>query len=220
MDRDKISNLYREPSIYTSYQVSTQLAKRFQRRRFFRNQPIRNKNCLWRPYSLMDQDEMSSLSRGPLIDTSYQVSAHLAKWFQRRRFLRNQPIQGSSNQAKWATSSPWFRWSRPISVKKRSFSHPVSLFNSVFFSPIIILFLQYSHKRKYVPEIWPIQGLYDPYRVWCSISYSKLIICILFKISAARSFLWKVGEHAVVGKETLKFGLIFGSLPDFHSSRP
>jgi len=25
------------------------LAKRFQRRRFFRNQPIRNKNCLWWP---------------------------------------------------------------------------------------------------------------------------------------------------------------------------
>jgi hypothetical protein len=23
------------------------LAKRFQRRRFFRNRPIRNKNCLW-----------------------------------------------------------------------------------------------------------------------------------------------------------------------------
>ena len=30
-------------------QVSIHLAKRFQRRRFFRNQPIRNKNCLWQP---------------------------------------------------------------------------------------------------------------------------------------------------------------------------
>ena len=31
---------------------------------------------------------------------------------------------------------------------------------SVFFSPIIILFLQYSHKRSsHVPEMWPIQGL-------------------------------------------------------------
>ena len=27
------------------------------------------------------------LSRGPSIDASYQVSVHLAKWFQRRRFL-------------------------------------------------------------------------------------------------------------------------------------
>ena len=31
--------------------------------------------------------------------------------------------------------------------------------------------------------------------------------------------MWKVGEHAVAGKETLKFGSIFGSLPDFLSLR-
>ena len=35
----------------------------------------------------MDGDEMSNLYRGPSIDASYQVSVHLAKWFQRRRFL-------------------------------------------------------------------------------------------------------------------------------------
>jgi hypothetical protein len=34
MDRDKMSNLYREPSIDTSYQVSVHLAMRFQRTRF------------------------------------------------------------------------------------------------------------------------------------------------------------------------------------------
>jgi hypothetical protein len=34
MDRDKMSNLYREPSIDASYQVLVHLAKRFQRRRF------------------------------------------------------------------------------------------------------------------------------------------------------------------------------------------
>ena len=34
------------------------------------NQPIRNKNCLWRPYLLTDQDEMSNLYRGPSIDDS------------------------------------------------------------------------------------------------------------------------------------------------------
>jgi hypothetical protein len=56
-------------------------------RRFFRNQPIRNKNCLWWPCLLTDQDEMSILYRGPSIDASYQVSVHLAKWFQWRRFL-------------------------------------------------------------------------------------------------------------------------------------
>jgi hypothetical protein len=32
MDRDKISQLYRVPSIYVSYKVSVHLAKQFQRR--------------------------------------------------------------------------------------------------------------------------------------------------------------------------------------------
>ena len=79
MDRDKLSSLYRGPPIDDTYQVSIYLVKRFQRRRFFRNQPIRNKNCLWRPCLLTDEDEMSNLYRGPSIDASYQVSIHLAK---------------------------------------------------------------------------------------------------------------------------------------------
>jgi hypothetical protein len=46
-------------------------------------------NCLWWPCLLMDGDEMSNLhvNRGPSKDASYQVLVHLAKWFQRRRFL-------------------------------------------------------------------------------------------------------------------------------------
>ena len=55
---------------------------------FFRNQPIRNKNCLWWPCLLTDRDEMSIRYRGPAIDAFYQVSVHLAKRFQRRRFLK------------------------------------------------------------------------------------------------------------------------------------
>jgi hypothetical protein len=46
MDRDEMSNLYRGPFIDASYQISVHLGKLFQRRRFFRNQPIRNKNGL------------------------------------------------------------------------------------------------------------------------------------------------------------------------------
>ena len=56
-----------------------------QRRRFFRNQPIRNKNCLWRPCLITDRDKISILYREPSIDASYQVSVHLAEGFQRRR---------------------------------------------------------------------------------------------------------------------------------------
>jgi hypothetical protein len=96
MNRDDLSNLHRGPPIDASYQDSVHLAKRFQRRRFFRNQPIRNKNCLWWPCLLMDQDEMSNLNRGLFIDASYQVAVHLAKRFQRRRFFRNQPIRNKN----------------------------------------------------------------------------------------------------------------------------
>jgi copper oxidase (laccase) domain-containing protein len=85
---ESMSNLYRGPSNDAApYQVSIHMAKRFQRR-FFGNQPIRNKNGLWWPCLLTDRDEMSNLYIGPAIDASYQVSVHLAKRFQRRRFLK------------------------------------------------------------------------------------------------------------------------------------
>jgi hypothetical protein len=54
---------------------------------FFRNQPISNKNCLWWTCLLTNRDEMSNLYRGPSIAATYQVSVHLAKRFQRRRFF-------------------------------------------------------------------------------------------------------------------------------------
>ena len=86
-DWEEISNLYKGSSIDVSYQVLAHLAKHFQRRPF-RNQPIRNKNCLRQPCLLTDWDEMSNLYRGPSIDASYQVLDHLVKWLQRRRFLQ------------------------------------------------------------------------------------------------------------------------------------
>jgi hypothetical protein len=54
----------------------------------FRNQPISNKNCLWWPCLLTDRNKMNKLYIGPSIDASYQVLVHLAKRFQRRRFLK------------------------------------------------------------------------------------------------------------------------------------
>jgi hypothetical protein len=39
--------------------------------KIFRNQPIRNKNCLWWPCLLADRDEMRNLYRGPATDASY-----------------------------------------------------------------------------------------------------------------------------------------------------
>ena len=54
----------------------------------FQNQPIRNKSRLWQPCLLTDWHEMSNLYIGPSIDASYQVSVHLTKRFQRRRFFK------------------------------------------------------------------------------------------------------------------------------------
>ena len=96
-ERDEMSTLYRGPFIDAFYQISVHLGKQFQRRRFFRNQPIRNKNGLWQPCLLTNRDEMSIIYRRPSIDASYQVSVHLAKRFQKRRF-REEDFQKSTNQ--------------------------------------------------------------------------------------------------------------------------
>jgi hypothetical protein len=81
-----LRKLNTEPSIGASHQVSVHLAKQFQRK-IFRNQPSRNKNCLWQPSLLTDRDEISNLYRRPSIDASYQVSVQLAMQCQGRRFL-------------------------------------------------------------------------------------------------------------------------------------
>jgi hypothetical protein len=52
-----------------------------------KNQPIRNKSHLWQSCLKTDRDEMSNLYREHSINASYQVSVHLAKRFQRRRFF-------------------------------------------------------------------------------------------------------------------------------------
>ena len=74
------------PSIGSFDQVVSQ-------EKIFRNQPIRNKSCLWRTCFLMNRAEISNLYKGPSIDSSYQVSVYLALLFQRRRFF-----QKSTNQ--------------------------------------------------------------------------------------------------------------------------
>jgi hypothetical protein len=56
--------------------------------KIFKNRPIRNKNCLWWPCLLTDQNDICNRNRGLFIDASYQVSVHLAKQFQRRQIFK------------------------------------------------------------------------------------------------------------------------------------
>jgi hypothetical protein len=75
----------------------------------FKNRPIRNKNCLWRPCLLMDRDKMSILYTGPSIYASYQVSVHMVEGFQRRRLKceklmddrRRMPSDGKTSHCLW-----------------------------------------------------------------------------------------------------------------------
>ena len=82
-----------EPSIGASHQVSVLTFGQAVSEKIFRNQPTRNKNCLWQPCLLTDRDEMSIPYRGPSINASYQVLAQLAKQFQGRRFLEIDQIE-------------------------------------------------------------------------------------------------------------------------------
>jgi hypothetical protein len=85
MDRDEMRILCRGPSMDVSYQVSVHLAQWFQRRRFKKIGQSETRIACGGHVWLMDRDEISNLYRGPSIDASYQVSVHLAEWFQRRR---------------------------------------------------------------------------------------------------------------------------------------
>jgi hypothetical protein len=101
MNRNLVGSIYGRSPVKIAHFVSIRLqtyhrcffpsfgslGKAVSEETIFRNRPIRNNNCLWRPCLLMDQDEMSNLYRGPSIDVSYQISVHLGKRFQRRRFI-------------------------------------------------------------------------------------------------------------------------------------
>jgi hypothetical protein len=82
-----MSNLYRKPSIDVFLPSFGSFGKVVSEEKIFRNPSIRNKNCLWRPCLLTNRDEMSILYRGPSIHAFYQISVHLGKRFQRRRFF-------------------------------------------------------------------------------------------------------------------------------------
>jgi hypothetical protein len=68
-------------------------------------------------------------------------------------------MAGFTKLGKMGDFFSWFHWNRPIPAKRRHFCLRRS-YKDCIFSPIIILFLQYSRKRSsHVSEFWPIQDL-------------------------------------------------------------
>ena len=63
---------------------------------FFRNWPTRNKNCLWRPCSLKDPDEMCIRYRGPSIAASSQVWGFGQAVSEEKILFRNQLIRNNN----------------------------------------------------------------------------------------------------------------------------
>ena len=110
-------------------------------------------------------------------------------------------MQGSPNQV---TSSPWFQWSHPISVKKRSQSFQVHNFftNNHTFSTIFTCSWNLTHTGFDVQYFIPNSLIASFLRSLCSMFV-----------------LWKVGEHAVVGKETLIW-IDFRKSPRFSLTSP
>jgi hypothetical protein len=82
MDQNEMSNFYRGPSIDidASYHVSYHLAKRFLRKSCFRNRPIRNKNCWWWPYLLMDHDPLTNMATTAILVSDWSISKNLLLW--------------------------------------------------------------------------------------------------------------------------------------------
>jgi phospholipid N-methyltransferase len=87
MDQNGMSNSHRGPSIDASYHVSAHLDKLFQSRRFLEIDQSETKIACGGHVCEWIGKKMSNLYRELSIDASYQVSVHLAKQFQRTRFL-------------------------------------------------------------------------------------------------------------------------------------
>ena len=88
--------------------------------KIFKNRPIKNKNCLWRPCLLTKQNDMCNIYTEPSINASYQGSVHLAKRFQRRIFFSKQVFMYVSIQVYWVVFfSPKYSYDKYNTTQKQ-----------------------------------------------------------------------------------------------------
>jgi hypothetical protein len=156
-----LRKLNTEPSIGASHQVSVHLAKQFQRRRFKKiNQPetriaaLIYKQCLAHlaKGKVSFCHHLASVVRRPLtfhilifkldtepsIGASHQVSVHLAKQFQRRRFLKINQLEtriayGSQpNELKLGRKYPWKVLYKNCSFRPDPLTNMATIDNSCF----------------------------------------------------------------------------------------
>ena len=78
-DLDEMSNLHRGHSIDAFCQVSVNLAKRLQRRRFLKIGQSETRIACGGSCLVMDHNKMCTLEREPSIGASHQVSVHFGK---------------------------------------------------------------------------------------------------------------------------------------------
>ena len=88
-------------------------------------QPIRNKNYLWQPCLVSDQDKIRKLYKGTSTDAKVKKLIHLGKEFQRRRLLNV-----STNQKQESSMATIFL-SDPVNMRKLHKTHSIDAPNQI-----------------------------------------------------------------------------------------
>jgi hypothetical protein len=87
MDQDKMSNLYKGPTIDASYQVSVHFGQVVSEETNLFKSTNEKQELPVVAMFVNGSGRYEHFNRGPSIDASYQVLVHLVKRFQRRRFI-------------------------------------------------------------------------------------------------------------------------------------
>ena len=114
---DDMGKLCKGLSMDALHQILIYFTKQFQ--------PIRNKNYLWQPCLVSDQDKIRKLYKGTSTDAKVKKLIHLGKEFQRRRLLNV-----STNQKQESSMATIFL-SDPVNMRKLHKTHSIDAPNQI-----------------------------------------------------------------------------------------